>query len=119
MPAGPMLRGNWRGNTLGSGSDAWKYWAELRAGNIDQAAWREIEEGIARGPGHCMTMGTASTMGAIAATLGLTLPGARSIPAAASRHARLASPPAHRKSVASAKRVAVRVEPGGRRAIKK
>src|SRR3546814_1676631 len=52
MPAGPMLRGNWRGNTLGSGSDAWKYWAELRAGNIDQAAWREIEEGIARGPGH-------------------------------------------------------------------
>src|SRR3546814_9025408 len=66
MPAGPMLRGNWRGNTLGSGSDAWKYWAELRAGNIDQAAWREIEEGIARGPGHCMTMGTASTMGAIA-----------------------------------------------------
>src|SRR3546814_18648948 len=59
MPAGPMLRGNWRGNTLGSGSDAWKYWAELRAGNIDQAAWREIEEGIARGPGHCMTMGPA------------------------------------------------------------
>lgn len=91
MPAGPMLRGNWRGNTLGSGSDAWKYWAELRAGNIDQAAWREIEEGIARGPGHCMTMGTASTMGAIAETLGLTLPGASSIPAADSGHARMAS----------------------------
>ena len=91
MPAGPMLRGNWRGNTLGSGSDAWKYWAELRAGNIDQQAWREIEEGIARGPGHCMTMGTASTMCAIAETLGLTLPGASSIPAADSGHARMAS----------------------------
>jgi len=91
LPAGPMLRGNWRGNTLGSGSDAWKYWAELRAGNIDQQAWREIEEGIARGPGHCMTMGTASTMGAIAETLGLTLPGASSIPAADSGHARMAS----------------------------
>ncbi|HEX6958581.1 MAG TPA: L-arabinonate dehydratase [Ferrovibrio sp.] len=91
LPAGPMLRGNWRGNTLGSGSDAWKYWAELRAGNIDQQAWREIEEGIARGPGHCMTMGTASTMTGIAETLGFTLPGASSIPAADSGHARMAS----------------------------
>ncbi|MFZ5556451.1 MAG: L-arabinonate dehydratase [Pseudomonadota bacterium] len=90
MPAGPMLRGNWRGETLGSGSDVWKYWAELRAGNIDEHAWREIEDGIARSPGHCMTMGTASTMTSLAEVLGLTLPGAASIPAADSNHARMA-----------------------------
>ncbi|MCY0672174.1 dihydroxy-acid dehydratase, partial [Klebsiella pneumoniae] len=75
MPAGPMLRGNWRGNTLGSGSDSWKYWAELRAGNIDERAWGEIEEGIARSAGTCMTMGTAATMMSLAETLGLALPG--------------------------------------------
>ena len=90
MPAGPMLRGNWRGQTLGSGSDVWKYWAELRSGNIDERAWREIEDGIARSPGHCMTMGTASTMTSLAEVLGLTLPGAASIPAADSNHARMA-----------------------------
>jgi dihydroxy-acid dehydratase len=72
-----MLRGNWRGTTLGSGSDSWKYWAELRAGNIDEQAWAEIEDGIARSAGHCMTMGTASTMTSLAETLGLSLPGAR------------------------------------------
>jgi dihydroxy-acid dehydratase len=86
-----MLRGNWRNETLGSGSDTWKYWAELRAGNIGEADWEEIESGIARSPGHCMTMGTASTMTAIAETLGLTLPGASSIPAPDSRHRRMAA----------------------------
>jgi dihydroxy-acid dehydratase len=91
VPAGPMLRGNWRGKTLGSGSDTWKYWAELRAGNIDEQAWREIEDGIARSPGHCMTMGTASTMTSAAEALGLTLPGAASIPAADSNHGRMAT----------------------------
>ncbi len=90
VPAGPMLRGNWRGKALGSGSDAWKYWAELRAGTIDDRAWREIEDGIARSPGHCMTMGTASTMTSLAEVLGLTLPGAASIPAVDSNHARMA-----------------------------
>ena len=65
-----MLRGNWRGQILGSGSDAWKYWAEKRAGNIDDGDWSEIEDGIARSPGHCMTMGTASTMTAVAEALG-------------------------------------------------
>jgi dihydroxy-acid dehydratase len=90
MPAGPMLRGNWGGATLGSGSDVWKYWAELRAGNITQQDWQEIEQGIARSPGHCMTMGTASTMTSAAEALGLTLPGAASIPAADSRHAAMA-----------------------------
>jgi len=91
MPAGPMLRGNWHGEPLGSGSDSWKYWAELRAGNIDERAWEEVEEGIARSFGHCMVMGTASTMTSVAETLGLTLPGAASIPAADSNHPRMAT----------------------------
>jgi dihydroxy-acid dehydratase len=91
MPAGPMLRGAWRGATLGSGSDVWKYWAELRAGNITAHDWEEIEQGIARSPGHCMTMGTASTMTSAAEALGMTLPGAASIPAADSRHAVMAT----------------------------
>ncbi len=91
VPAGPMLRGNWRGQTLGSGSDAWKYWAELRAGRIDAATWKEIESGIARSAGHCMTMGTASTMTALAEALGMTLPGASSIPAVDANHPRMAA----------------------------
>ena len=91
MPAGPMLRGNWGGATLGSGSDSWKYWAELRAGNISEKDWQEIEQGIARSPGHCMTMGTASTMTSAAEAIGLTLPGAASIPAPDSRHAAMAT----------------------------
>ena len=90
VPAGPMLRASWRGRSLGSGSDVWKYWAELRAGNITSADWDEIEEAIASSPGHCMTMGTASTMTAAVEALGLTLPGASSIPAAHSAHARMA-----------------------------
>ena len=91
LPAGPMLRGNWGGTTLGSGSDSWKYWAELRAGNITERDWQEIEQGIARSPGHCMTMGTASTMTSAAEALGLTLPGAASIPAPDARHAAMAT----------------------------
>jgi len=91
MPAGPMLRGNWGGATLGSGSDSWKYWAELRAGNITEQDWEAIEQGIARSPGHCMTMGTASTMTSAAEALGLTLPGAASIPAPDARHAAMAT----------------------------
>ncbi|WKK19797.1 L-arabinonate dehydratase [Achromobacter insolitus] len=91
MPAGPMLRGNWNGNTLGSGSDTWKYWAELRAGNITEEDWQGVEDGIARSPGHCMTMGTASTMTGAVEALGLCLSGASSIPAPDSRHAQMAS----------------------------
>jgi dihydroxy-acid dehydratase len=90
MPAGAMLRGNWRGKTLGSGSDSWKYWAELRAGNIDEQAWAEIEEGIARSAGTCMTMGTAATMMSVTETLGLALPGSSSIPAVDANHSRMA-----------------------------
>jgi dihydroxy-acid dehydratase len=91
MPAGPMLRGNWRGKPLGSGSDAWKYWDERRAGNIDAKAWTEMQEGIARSYGVCMTMGTAATMTALADVLGLCLPGSSSIPAADANHIRMAS----------------------------
>jgi dihydroxy-acid dehydratase len=91
VPAGPMLRGNWRGQVLGSGTDVWKYWAERRAGRLDECAWRELEDGIARSFGTCMTMGTASTMAAAVEALGLSLPGASSIPAADSSHPRLAA----------------------------
>ncbi len=91
VPAGPMLRGYWRGNTLGSGSDAWKYWDEKRAGKISEAQWAEIENGIARSFGTCMTMGTAATMMSISEALGLTLPGASALPAADAGHPRMAA----------------------------
>src|SRR2546425_2346124 len=91
LPAGPMLRGNWRDQVLGSGSDVWKYWAERRAGTFDECSWRELEDGIARSYGTCMTMGTAAAMGAAVDALGLSLPGASSILAADSRHSHLAT----------------------------
>ena len=91
LPAGPMLRGNWRGNTLGSGSDQWKYWDELKAGTITEQDWEEVEDGIARAPGTCMTMGTAATMMSAAEALGVTLSGASSIPAVDSNHSRMAT----------------------------
>lgn len=91
LPAGPMLRGHYKGEHLGSGSDAWKYWDERRAGTITDEQWIGVEEGIARSYGHCMTFGTASTMTAIAESLGLTLPGASSIPAADANHIRMST----------------------------
>jgi len=91
VPAGPMLRGDYRGGTLGSGSDVWKYWAELRAGNIAESDWLEIENGIARSPGTCMTMGTASTMTSAVEAMGFVLPGASSIPAPDARNAQMAT----------------------------
>src|SRR5664279_1033096 len=91
LPAGPMLRGNYKGQVLGSGSDAWKLWDERRAGNITQAEWIGVEGGIARSHGTCMTMGTASTMTAIAEAIGMSLPGASSIPAADAGHIRMSS----------------------------
>ncbi len=91
MPAGPMLRGNYRGEHLGSGSDAWKYWDERRAGTITAEEWTGVEAGIARSYGHCMTMGTASTMTGITEALGLILPGGSSVPAPDAGHIRLAS----------------------------
>src|SRR5258708_3473330 len=91
LPAGPMLRGNWKGKVLGSGSDAWKYWDERRAGTISEKDWTDVEAGIARSYGTCMTMGTASTMTAIAEAIDLTLPGASSIPAADANHTKMRS----------------------------
>ena len=91
LPAGPMLRGNWHGKVLGSGSDSWKYWDERRAGTITERDWLDIEAGIARSHGTCMTMGTASTMTAIAEAIGMTLPGASSIPAPDANHMRMAA----------------------------
>ena len=91
LPAGPMLHGIWKGKKLGSGSDAWKYWDERRAGNISDKQWIEIESSIARGAGTCMTMGTAATMMGIAEAIGMTLPGASSIPAVDANHQRMAT----------------------------
>lgn len=91
LPAGPMLRGNWKGQVLGSGSDAFKYWDERRAGRLSDEAWQEMEAGIARSHGTCMTMGTAATMMGIAEAIGFTLPGASSIPAADANHIRMAA----------------------------
>lgn len=91
FPAGPMLRGNYAGQPLGSGSDTWKYWDEKRAGNISDDQWRDVEAGIARSYGHCMTMGTASTMTAMVDALGMCLTGASSILAADSGHKRMAA----------------------------
>jgi dihydroxy-acid dehydratase len=91
LPAGPMLRGNWRGQVLGSGSDAFKYWDERRAGRLSDQAWSEMEAGIARSHGTCMTMGTAATMMGIAEAVGFTLPGASSIPAADANHIRMSA----------------------------
>ena len=91
LPAGPMLRGNYAGRILGSGTDQFKYWDERRAGNISDEEWIGIQGGIARSYGHCMTMGTASTMTAIAEALGLCLPGSSSIPAADVNHQRMSA----------------------------
>lgn len=91
VPAGPMLRGHWRNEVLGSGTDMWKYWDDKRAGLIGDEELSELERGLARSPGTCMTMGTAATMMSVAEVLGLTLPGAASIPAVDSAHHRMAA----------------------------
>lgn len=91
VPCGPMLRATWRGKVVGSGSDVWKHWDALRAGSISADDWASLEERIASTPGHCMTMGTASTMTSAVEALGLTLPGAASIPAADADHPRMAA----------------------------
>jgi dihydroxy-acid dehydratase len=91
LPGGPMGRSSWHGEAIASGSDVWRFWAERKAGNLGCDAWRDFEAHITSGPGHCMTMGTASTMTAMIDVLGLTLPGASSIPAVHAAHARMAA----------------------------
>lgn len=91
LPAGAMLRGNYSGRKLGSGTDVWKYWDERRAGTISKDQWLGVQGGIARSYGTCMTMGTASTMMSIAEAWGLTLPGASAIPAPDAAHKRMSA----------------------------
>jgi L-arabonate dehydrase len=85
VTGGPMLRGMWRNREIGSGSDVWHFWDELRAGRISDEEFCEIESCLSRSAGHCMTMGTASTMTSIVEALGMTLTGCASVPAADSR----------------------------------
>jgi dihydroxy-acid dehydratase len=91
VPAGPMLSGNYRGTKVGSGTDMWRIWDDVQAGVAGDCELADLENGIARSPGHCMTMGTASTMTSAAEALGMTLPGAASIPAVDSGHYRMAA----------------------------
>ena len=91
MPGGPMMRGSWRGKEVASGTDVWKYWAERGAGCLSCDAWHDLEDHIAPSPGHCMTMGTASTMTSITEVLGLALSGSSSIPTVHSAHSRMAA----------------------------
>jgi dihydroxy-acid dehydratase len=91
MPAGAMVRGNWRGQVLGAGATTWKVLADYRAGHISDVEYREINEGTERSTGTCNTMGTASTMTSLVDVMGMTLPGASSIPAVDAAHARMAS----------------------------
>lgn len=90
LPAGPMLKARWKNETLGSGSDVWKYWDERLAGNVCDRDWQGIENCIARSAGTCMTMGTASTMASVAEAMGFTLSGAACVPAVFADHSRLA-----------------------------
>ncbi|MGZ8706469.1 MAG: IlvD/Edd family dehydratase [Gaiellaceae bacterium] len=90
VTGGPMLNGHWRGYELGSCSDCWHYNEEFRAGRITEEEFVEIENSISRSNGHCMTMGTASTMACVTEGLGLTLTGGAAIPAVDSRRSHLA-----------------------------
>jgi len=89
LPAGPMLKARWKTETLGSGSDAWKFWDQRGAGLLCDADWNQVENCIARSAGTCMTMGTASTMACVAESLGFTLVGAAATPSVIADHARL------------------------------
>jgi dihydroxy-acid dehydratase len=90
VTGGPMLRGMWRNEEIGSGTDVWRFWDERRAGRISEEEFCEIESCMSRSAGHCMVMGTASTMTSLAEALGLTLPGCASIPAPDSRRYEMA-----------------------------
>ena len=90
VTGGPQLKGNWRGEELGSCTDCRRYSVELRAGTITEEDWAELQNCIVRSPGHCMVMGTASTMGAMGEALGIALPGNAAIPAVDSRRSQLA-----------------------------
>jgi L-arabonate dehydrase len=90
VTGGPMLNGHWRGKTIGSCTDCWRYHEELRAGRLTEGEFHEIEDSMCRSPGHCMTMGTASTMACVTEALGMCLPGSAAIPAVDSRRQHVA-----------------------------
>ena len=90
VTGGPQLKGNWRGEELGSCTDCRRYHTELRAGSITEEQWAELQNSIVRSPGHCMVMGTASTMASMGESLGMALPGNAAIPAVDSRRIQLA-----------------------------
>ncbi|TDO24596.1 IlvD/Edd family dehydratase [Pedobacter duraquae] len=90
VPGGPMLNGKYKGQDIGSGTSAWKFTEELKKGNITYEEYEEVESCMSRSPGHCMTMGTASTMACMAESLGMTLTGGAAIPAVDARRKRLA-----------------------------
>jgi len=90
VSGGPMLNGRWRGESLGSCSDCFRFYDERRAGRITEDEWRELESSINRSHGHCMTMGTASTMACVTEALGMGLPGGAAIPAVDARRYQLA-----------------------------
>jgi dihydroxy-acid dehydratase len=87
VTGGPQLKGNWRGEELGSCTDCRRYEQEWRAGSITDENWAELQSCIVRSPGHCMVMGTASTMAAMSEAMGMALPGNAAIPAVDSRRA--------------------------------
>ncbi|HUG80726.1 MAG TPA: IlvD/Edd family dehydratase [Bryobacterales bacterium] len=90
VTGGPMLRGMWHDKPLGSGTDVWHFWDERRAGRISEEEWCELESCMSRSAGHCMVMGTASTMTSLAEAMGMTLTGCASIPAVDSRRYEMA-----------------------------
>lgn len=95
VTGGPQLNAHWRGEELGACTDCRRYLNELRAGRLTNAEWHELQSNIVRSPGHCMTMGTASTLAVLAEVLGLALPGNGTIPAADSGRLRLAEQAGH------------------------
>ncbi|AOF92941.1 L-arabinonate dehydratase [Sinorhizobium sp. RAC02] len=90
ISGGPMLNGRFRGRTIGSGTDVWKFSEDVRAGVMSQKDFQAAESAMSRSPGHCMTMGTASTMASMVEALGLALPGNAAVPAVDAERARLA-----------------------------
>ncbi len=90
VTGGPMLSGKWRAEELGSGTDGWRLWADKRAGQITDEEFCEAESCMSRSAGHCMVMGTASTMASMVEALGMTLPGNAAIPAPDSRRLAMA-----------------------------
>jgi len=90
VSGGPMLSGHYQGEILGACTDCRRYTVEYQAGTISAETYREVEANLVRSAGHCMVMGTASTMNSLMETLGMALPGNGAIPAADSRRIRLA-----------------------------